>query len=218
MKKTIISSLVLASVIFTTSCGGSKDANTNNESVASDSATKTQEPLPVEQPKEVVKNYAYYVELIKGIVPEGAQLSQYYSNSDTTSKSFEHIMRVTNGAAVGYDKIGYSITRAANYMGEQKEKMENYNMESFKYFMNLNREKNAGNVNEQEYKSGESVFYYGTTKNIKGSMGSKDKNMVTMVTKINDLIITCNVDVNDVKSEMEKAIEVAKKIADTIAK
>jgi hypothetical protein len=215
--KTILNLVACATLgVFIASCGAKE--STNEETTNTSSADTVASTAVVEQPKSKVKDYAYFENLIKAVSLDGAQLSQYYSSSDTTSKTLDHTVRVTNGKEAGFDMISFRITRPANYMGEQQEKMQNYDMESFKYFMNLNREKNAGKVNEKEYKIGETIFYYGLTKNIKGSMGSKDKNMITTVTKINDLIISYDVSVNDLKSDMSKAEEVSKKIADLLAK
>jgi hypothetical protein len=221
MKKTIIPMALLSLALLNASCGGKKEEAKKEETTntsSADTANTAANTAVVEAPKSKVKDYAYFENLIKAISLDGAQLSQYYSSSDTTSKTLDHTVRVTNGKEAGFDMISFRITRPANYMGEQQEKMQNYDMESFKYFMNLNREKNAGKVNEKEYKSGETIFYYGLTKNIKGSMGSKDKSMMTTVTKINDLIISYDVSVNDLKSDMSKAEEVSKKIADVLAK
>lgn len=209
MKKIILSISVLA---LLTACGSGskkKDAPTTD-------TTKKDTTTTVVDNKPKVKDYAYYRDQFKAIKIDGVTLEQYNMYEDTANKTINLIYTVKNPADAGYDEVILQ-TSVCNYTGEDQNKCKNWGKETFEYFTNYGAKK-KDIVTVSEYKSGETMFYYATHKNIKGTMGGKDFNQMSIQTKSGEIMLDGKVNVYDLKSDMVKAEAGLKKIADYMAK
>jgi hypothetical protein len=210
MKKVI---LFLSTSIFLISCGsGEKKEKKGGET---DTIKKDTTAVTTNKNKMDARDYAYYAELFKNPKIEGIQLKQKQLTDHSEDLEIHISNYVTNAPEAGFDELTFSTVNPKMYMGEQKEKYENFNKESFEYFQNL--DKSLKPIKATEYKTGNLTFYYCIRKNIKGFMGSKDYNGLVLEAKSGDLVLSMYITVFYLKSDMKKAEEGARKVADWIA-
>jgi hypothetical protein len=211
MKKLILLSLFTAAIV---SCGAKKE-ETVTAQVQTDPAPVTpKEELPA---APAVKDYNYYLNLAKNFTLEGTKLTHYNTYADTSSKNYS-VTFSNREKDAAFNKIVMACGRVNAYTGDDKATFENYTLEGYNKMMNINREKKSPEIKGKEYVSGDKKFFYSIRKNIKGSMGEKDYNIVGYSAVMDGFVLNGNVIVNDLKSDMVLAEEVMKKIADYFAK
>ncbi|MCE3228290.1 MAG: hypothetical protein K0S32_2841 [Bacteroidetes bacterium] len=212
MKKLILSAAVSVALI---SCGGSHKEDTATAEVKKD--TTAAKPEAPAEPDVVVKDYKYYLNLAKNFTLDGTPLSHFNTYNDSAGSAYSvNLRNYEKGAA--FNEVVMACGPLKNYIGEDRKNFENFTVEGYNKMMNFNREKGTPEIKGQEYESNGKKFIYSIRKNIKGMMGGKDHNIIGYTAVIDGFVLNGNVFVNDVKSDMVKAEEVMKKLADYFAK
>ncbi len=162
-----------------------------------------------------VKDYNYWAGKFKSPNIPGIELQTKQLTDHSEDQEIHISNYVGNAKEVGFDELTFSTVNPSLYTGEQQEKYKNFNKENFEYFQNL--DESQPKVTATEYKTGDLTFYYCIRKNNKGFMGKKDYHGLVLEAKSGNLILSMYITVFDLKSDMKKAEEGAKKIADWIA-
>lgn len=212
MKQTFLITAALGLLIACGS-GGKKDkTSTDTDTTKKDTSTVTTNN---NVNNSGVRDYNYYANKFKNPNIEGIQLQQKKLTDHSEDMEIHISNYVTNAAEVGFDELTFSTVNPKMFAGDQKEKYENFNKENFEYFQNMDKTMKA--VKATEYKTGDLTFFYCIRKNNKGFMGGKDYHGLVLEAKSGDLILSMYITVFDLKSDMKKAEEGAKKVADWIA-
>lgn len=161
------------------------------------------------------RDFKFYSDKFKNPNIEGIQLQQKKLTDHSQDLEIHISNYVTNAKEVGFDELTFSTVNPELYSGEQMEKYKNFNKANFEYFQNL--DPNLPMVAAKEYKTGDLTFFYCIRKNNKNVMSGKDYNGLILETKSGNLILSMYITVFDLKSDMKKAEEGAKKVADWIA-
>jgi hypothetical protein len=209
MQKTI---LIIATVSLLIACGsGAK----KDPGISKTDTTDTTASVNTNNNSDT-RDFKFYADKFKSPNIEGIQLQQKKLTDHSQDLEIHISNFVTNAKEVGFDELTFSTVNPQLYSGEQLEKYTNFNKENFEYFQNL--DPGLPKVTATEYKTGDLHFFYCIRRNNKGFMGGKDYNGLILEAKSGDLILSMYITVFDLKSDMKKAEEGAKKVADWIAK
>lgn len=214
MKTTILS---LATAIILTACGGKTETKTT-ENITTDT-TKVAEQKP-EVPKEEVstkRDYNFYLTRAKTLQLDGIKLEHFNTYNDSTGMSYSVIFK-NRDKSLGFDEIALSCGPVKLYIGDDRKTYENFTLEGFNKQMNKNRDKKIKEYKGQEYTAGDKKFFYCYLMDQPSSFGTPKHHTATSQCVMDGFLIGTSVIVHDTKSDMKKAEEVIKKVADIFAR
>lgn len=191
------------------SCGGASE-----ETTTTDSTTATTDSVVVEEPKELVKDYNYFVEKIGGMELEGITLTPDNENNDSTTLDSRKGW-TTDPAVAGCDKIqvnSYSLSRLGN-----RSEAETKSLEDFEAFQTKNLSEGVKASDFKEYTKDSLTFYYCTMKGCNETFGKKNFNQIYFTHFTGNTGVNGWIKVYDPKMDMAQAEATAIKIMDFIA-
>jgi hypothetical protein len=211
MKKIMIMVVTIGLLV---ACGSGDKKNKNSGDM--DSTKKdTTGTATNDQNNSGTRDFKFYADKFKTPDIDGIQLQQKKLTDHSQDLEIHISNYVTNAKEAGFDELTFSTVNPQLYSGEQMEKYNGFNKENFEYFQNL--DPNLPKITATEYKTGDLTFFYCIRKNNKGFMGGKDYHGLVLEAKSGDLILSMYITVFDLKSDMKKAEEGAKKVADWVA-
>ncbi|MBK9190001.1 MAG: hypothetical protein IPM77_00070 [Crocinitomicaceae bacterium] len=191
------------------SCGGSSEEanNTNSTAAATDSVV-------VEEPKELVKDYNYFVEKFAGMELEGITLTPDNENNDSINQTSRKGWK-TDPAAAGCDKIqlnSYLLSTTAN-----RAEVESKSLAAFEEYQMKYLTEGVKASDFKEYTKDSLTFYYCTMKGCNETFGKSNFNQIYFSHFTGNTGVNGWIKVYDPKMEMTQAEATAVKIMDFIA-